>query len=138
KTSGLALLRVYGVLDVRPLPLGDGGRADVTLVGIADPQAQAGNAAVSTVKVRLAAANGGGAFEPAMAQGFAGAAAIDSGAGFSGVAVQRLGGGANTPTLVPVEAIRKLLAEENVSFVSGKIAPDAAKDSVVRTICVRK
>jgi len=138
KTTGLALLRVYGALDVKPLPLGDGGRADVTLVGIADPQAQAGNGAVSTVKVRLAAANGAGSFEPAMTQGFAGAAAIDPDAGFSGVAVQRVNGAANAPALVPVEAIRKLLAEQNISFASGKTAPDAAKDSVVRTICVRK
>jgi hypothetical protein len=138
RTAGLALLRVYGALDVKPLPLGDGARAEVSLVGIADPQAQGGNAAVSTVKVRVASANGAGSFEPAMTQGFAGAAAIDPDAGFSGVAVQRMTGAAATPSLVPVAAIRKLLSDQGVSFASGKVAADAAKDSVVRIICVRK
>ena len=136
KTSGLALLRVYGASEAKPLPLGDGARADITLVGIADPQTQAGNATVSTMKVRVAAANGGG-FEPAMTQGFAGAAAIDSDTGFSGLAVQR-NGATSASALAPVDAIRKLLADQGVSFASGKIAADAARDSVVRVICVRK
>jgi peptidoglycan hydrolase-like protein with peptidoglycan-binding domain len=141
KAGGLALLRVYGPLDVKPLPLGDSARTEVTIVGIADPEAQAGNAAVSLMKARVAAT---GTFEPALTQGFAGAAAIDADGGFAGLAVQRsqvVAGPASVAlasAIVPVEAIRTLLAAEKVSFVSGRASADAAKDSVVRIICVRK
>ena len=42
KGAGLALLRVYGARDLSPLAAGDAKGSDVTLVGIADPQAQGG------------------------------------------------------------------------------------------------
>jgi hypothetical protein len=138
KTSGLALIRVYGTHDLKPLPLGDGAQAEFTLVGIADPQAQAGNAAVSTAKARIVAANGASTMEPAMAQGFAGAAAIDIAGGFAGIAVQRPSPQPATSAVVPVDAVKKLLTSSDVSFTSGRASADAAKDSVVRVICVRK
>ncbi len=56
--AGLALIRVYGLHDLKPLPLGDGAAAEFTLVGIADPQAQSGNAAVSVASARMTGANG--------------------------------------------------------------------------------
>ena len=90
KASGLALIRVYGSHDLKPLPLGDGASAEFTLVGIADPQSQSGNATVSTAKARIVTTNGTSTIEPVMTQGFAGAPAIDASGGFAGVAVQRL------------------------------------------------
>jgi hypothetical protein len=138
KASGLALIRVYGPHDLKPLPLGDGAQAEFTLVGIADPQAQSGNAAVSTARARIVAANGASAMEPAMAQGFAGAAAIDTAGGFAGVAVQRPSPTPASSAVVLVDAVKKLLIASEVAFTSGRASVDAAKDSVVRIICVRK
>ncbi|MGZ5837440.1 MAG: peptidoglycan-binding protein, partial [Xanthobacteraceae bacterium] len=86
KAAGLALVRVYGAPDMKPLPLGSGAPSDVTLVGVADPQTQAGNAAVSVTKAHLGTI---GTIDGTLAQGFAGAAAIDAEGGFAGTAVQR-------------------------------------------------
>jgi hypothetical protein len=137
KASGLALIRVYGPHDLKPLPLGEGVPAEFTLVGIADPQAQSGNAVVSTARARIVGANGTSTLEPAMTQGFAGAAAIDASGGFAGIAVQRP---SPTPAaaVVPVDAVKKLLTSSAVAFTSGRASADTAKDSVVRVICVRK
>ena len=51
----LALLRVYGARNLMPIGMigARGGRASVTLVGIADPQAQGGGAAISAVSAKL-------------------------------------------------------------------------------------
>jgi peptidoglycan hydrolase-like protein with peptidoglycan-binding domain len=137
KATGLALIRVYGLHDLKPLPLGEGAPAEFTLVGIADPQAQSGNAAVSVASVRMTGTNGSTTMEPAMTQGFAGAPAINASGGFAGIAVQRLLP-APASAVVPVEAVRKLLMSSDVAFTSGHASADAAKDSVVRVICVRK
>ena len=40
--------------------------------------------------------------------------------------------------VVPVEAIRAFLAAQQVAASDGTTSLDAAKDSVVRVICVRK
>src|SRR5262249_45925092 len=54
KASDLALLRVYGVPDLVPAGFAEGAQGpDLTLVGIADPQAQGGGSAISTVTARL-------------------------------------------------------------------------------------
>ena len=55
KTSDLALIRVYGVPDLAPIVFaGEQPKGNaITLVGIADPQAQAGGNAVTTVLARL-------------------------------------------------------------------------------------
>ena len=55
----LALLRVYGARNLTPIGMIGGARraaTSVTLVGIADPQAQGGGAAISTVSAKLGAA----------------------------------------------------------------------------------
>jgi len=142
--TGIALIRVYGARDLKPLALGEASHGGVTLVGIADPKAQNGNAAVSTAKAKVTAAGDAGVLDGALAPGFAGAAAIDADAGFAGVAVGRPqvvagpatpGGGA---ALAPPEAIRRLLAARSVAPLVGKAGVEFAKDSVVRVICVRK
>jgi hypothetical protein len=142
--SGLALLRVYGVRELKPLALGAAPGADIVLVGIADPQSQDGKAAISTVKVRVQASGGSPAIDPPPPPGLAGAAAIDAEAGFVGIAVRRpqvvagpASGGAAT-VLAPVDAIRRLLGASGAATTSGRASVDFAKDSVIRVICVRK
>jgi hypothetical protein len=139
KATGLALIRVYGPHDLKPLPLGDSAPVEFTLVGIADPQAQSGSSAVSVAKARMVTTNGASTMEPAMTQGFAGAPVIDASGGFAGIAVQRL---SPTPTpasaVVPVDVVRKLLTSSDVAFTSGHASADSARESVVRVICVRK
>ena len=144
KASGLVLLRVHGA-DLKPVTLASAAAkgADVTLVGVADPQAQGGGRAVSTVKARLSNAL---ALEPAPALGFAGAAVLDAQGRLAGMAVLNIpvvAGTAPAPSatasLAPVEAIRNFLDANNVAPAAGGVAgADAAKASVVRVICVRK
>ena len=56
KTHDLALLRIYGARGLTPLNLGSGAaKSGVELTGIADPQNQAGGAAVSSVKASVTA-----------------------------------------------------------------------------------
>jgi hypothetical protein len=143
KASGLALIRVYGAAGLKPLALGDTPRSEVTLVGIADPQAQGGSAAVSTVKAKVATVGDAATLDAAVGPGFAGAAAIDADTGFVGVIVQRPQvvagpGTGGTSAIAPVDAIRKLLAAHGISPSGGQAGVEFAKDSVVRVICVRK
>jgi hypothetical protein len=145
--SGLALLRVNGVSDTRPVPLaGQAGSGNaVTLVGIADPRSQDGAAAVSTSSARLAGQAAGAmqVLEPAPPAGFSGAAAIDSQGRISGVLHIKLlaqsGPGPidAQPVLVPADLARKFLRERDISLASGSAAVDAIKPSVVRVICIR-
>ena len=71
KRSDLALLRVYGVPDLVPAAFtGDSAKSpDLTLLGIADPQAQGGGSAISTLSAKLR----GDAVEPSPQLGFSGA-----------------------------------------------------------------
>ncbi|HWM46311.1 MAG TPA: peptidoglycan-binding domain-containing protein [Xanthobacteraceae bacterium] len=142
--SGLALIRVYGPQKLAPLPLGGAPRREFTLVGIADPHVQAGNASTSAVPSRVAPSGDTSVLDPTPAQGFAGAAAIDAEAGFVGVAVQKAqvvagpATAARSVTLVGSDAVRNLLTANNVVSISGQAQIDAARQSVVRVICVRK
>ncbi len=150
ETSNLALLRVYGNRDLRPLPLaGDTPSGlDLTVVGIADPQAQGGGGAVSTARARLGTDVSGPtrSVDPAPALGFSGAAAIDSQGRFAGMVALKPQvvagtGPANLPpaaTVVPVETIRKFAEAQAVPAVPGQSSADAAKAAAVRVVCVRK
>src|SRR6202140_357158 len=73
KANDIALLRVYGAQDLLPVALaGDSGASDdFTLVGVADPLAQAGGGAVT----RASAHRSRQGLDPAPKLGFAGAAA---------------------------------------------------------------
>ena len=138
KTAGLALLRVFGARDLVPAALADlGGRSDVTLVGIADPQAQSGGDAVSTIKARLLATSGAERpLDPTPAAGFAGAAAVDGDNKLLGIVdLQSTSGTGSQATVVPAEAIRAFLAAQNIT-PAGTGSGDV-KASVVRVMCVR-
>jgi hypothetical protein len=135
--SGLTLLRVYGARNLKALPLGDprsGGEA--TLVGIADPQMQAGGAAVSTTKARVL--SGADIENPAL--GFAGGAAIDSNAGFVGVITQNHANPSAglTTAIASTDAVRALMRAKGVAPNAGRADVELAKEAVVRVICVRQ
>ena len=140
KTDGLALLRLYGARNLAPAALADDSvqPGDVTLVGVADPLAQAGEAAATSAAARLTAQG----IEPAPKPGFAGAAVVDSQGRVVGMAdlktIAVAGGGAagQSATLVPSAAIRAFLQAQHVPLATTATTP--AAQSVVRVICVRK
>ena len=143
KERGLTLLRVY-TGDHKPIALaGENVKAaDVTLLGVADPQAQGGGGAVSAAKARVSDTL---ALEPAPALGFDGAAVLDGQGRLAGIAAMKVAlvaGAAPAPpaqaTLTPVDAIRKFLADQKIPATGAAAGSEAAKGSVVRVICVRK
>jgi len=138
KANDIALLRVYGAPDLLPAPLaGDNGVGDdLTLVGIADPLAQAGGSAVT----RTPAHRNAQGLDPAPKLGFAGAAAVDPQGRFAGMvdlsSTAVAGAGAvSQATLIPAETLRAFLQTQNIALITGRNAID---QSVVRVICVRK
>jgi peptidoglycan hydrolase-like protein with peptidoglycan-binding domain len=135
--SGLALLRVYGARNLKALPLGDRrSEGEATLVGIADPQMQAGGAAVSTTKARVL--SGADIENPAL--GFAGGAAIDSNAGFVGVITQNHANpnAGLTTAIASTDAVRALMRAKGIAPNAGRADVELAKAAVVRVICVRQ
>src|SRR5947209_127811 len=126
KTSGLALLRVYGA-NLKPIALaGEHHKGDVTLIGVSDPQAQGGGGAVSAAKARVTDTL---TLEPAPALGFDGAAVLDAQGKLAGIAALKVpvvAGTGPTPaagaTLTPVETIRNFLDAQNVPPASGGAA----------------
>jgi hypothetical protein len=113
---------------------------ELTLVGIADPLAQAGDAAPVSVTARFNAPG----LDPAPRPGFSGAAAVDVQGHFAGMVDLRPpvvagGGSAAGATLVPADAVRAFLQAHGVPPAppgADQHAPIA--QSVLRVICVRK
>ena len=147
RDRGLALLHIYGVRGLKPLSLADGAaKTSVDIVGIADPQNQAGAAAVSSVKAQVTQVGTGGdlALSPSPAIGFSGAPALDDGGKFAGLALLKpvvvattAAGAAPAPqaVLVTPDAVREFLKGNDIT-ADGKSTD--AKAAVVRVICVRK
>jgi hypothetical protein len=142
--AGLALLRIYGARNLTPIALlGARSNGDAaTLVGIADPQTQAGAATVSAVAARLGAAMSARPVEPAPAMGFSGAAALDANGQVLGMVLLKsavVAGPSATPqaTLVPRDALVNFLEAHYVAPTSGQPGVEPAKASVARVICVR-
>src|ERR1700730_5039436 len=146
KDHDLALLRLYGARGLKPLAVSNGAaKSSVEITGIADPQSQAGGAAVSSVKALIARIGGGSdvALSPPPALGFSGAAALDSDGKFAGIALLKramvAGPPSATPTaqavLVPADPVRDFLKANGGNAAGGSPDPKA---SVVRVICVRK
>jgi hypothetical protein len=144
EVRGVALVRLYGASNLTPLPLaGEAAQGpNLTLVGIADPQAQGGGAAVTTPGARLAGSNG---IAPAPQPGLAGSAALDAQGRFFGMAAAKAavvaGAAGNTPpqaAIVPAEAIGAFLQAQKIAPASGRTSVETAKAAVVRVICVRK
>lgn len=143
KDKNLALLRVY-TNDLTPMALAADNvkPSDVTLLGVADPQAQGGGGAVSAAKARVSDTM---MIEPSPALGFDGAAVLDAQGRLAGLATMKAALVASaTPApqpaaaLAPADAIRKLLATQKITASGAAAGTEAAKGSVVRVICVRK
>jgi hypothetical protein len=138
KANDIALLRVYGAQDLLPAALAGDSTAgdDFTLVGIADPLAQAGGGAVT----RATAHRNAQGLDPAPKLGFSGAAAVDPQGRFAGMvdlnSTAVAGAGAvSQATLIPVETLRAFLQAQNIALAAGRSTID---QSVARVICVRK
>ena len=139
KTNGLALVRLYGARNLAPAPFAESNidSGDLTLVGIADPLAQNGDA-VTAAPAHLSQQ----AIEPAPKLGFSGAAAADGRGRLAGMVDLRPGivagngaGAGQAVTLVPVETIRAFLQAQHVAPAT---AAAPINQSVLRVICVRK
>ena len=146
KEHDLVLLRIYGARGLKPLALADGAaKSGVDIVGIADPQNQAGGAAVSIIKAQVTQVSGGGdlALTPPPALGFSGAAALDGDGKFAGLALLKpviVAGPTNAAAtaqaaLVSGDIVRDFLKANGVTAAGSSTD---AKASVVRVICVRK
>ncbi len=144
KNNGLALLRVYGAQGPHHDPSarrrfgGDG----VTLVGIADPQAQAGGDAVTTVPAKFGA-NASALSSRRRHPASPARPRSDEQGRLVGVAVHRssavAGSGAATlASLVPLSKIRTFLDAHYVAPAAGRPGIEGAKAATVRVICVRK
>lgn len=145
KEHDLALLRIYGARDLRPLSLAGGAaKTNVDVVGIADPQSQGGAAAVSSLKAALTpATSGNSALAPPPAVGFSGSPAVDADGKFAGIALLKPAMVAGPATSVPASQALMVSAEAVRGFlkangVTANGASTDAKASVVRVICVRK
>jgi peptidoglycan hydrolase-like protein with peptidoglycan-binding domain len=137
--SDLALLRVNGAQGGVPAAIAGTAAAadDVSLVGIADPRVQSGEANGSN-PTRLSARLTGQAIDPAPMLGFAGAAAVDPQGRLAGMVDLQPGGGAGAgrqATLVPAASIREFLVAHGIDAADGE---GVAEQSIRRVICVRK
>ena len=144
RDHGLALLRIYGAHGLTPLALSGGGTpSNIEITGIADPQSQAGGAAVSSTKASVAALGGDLALTPPPPPGFSGAAAQDSNGRFAGIAVLKTAVIATAVAsaaslqgvLMPGDTVREFLKSHRLG---GASSTSDARAATVRVICVRK
>jgi peptidoglycan hydrolase-like protein with peptidoglycan-binding domain len=146
KEHDIALLRIYGARDLKPLGLGNGAaKSGVEITGIADPQSQGGGAVASGVKSLITPVGSGNdlALTPAPGLGFSGAAVLDSDGTFAGVALLKpviVAGPTNgaapmQAALVHGDIVRDFLKANGVAAAASS---SDAKASVLRVICVRK
>lgn len=146
KGSDIALLRVYGAENTKPIAVSaqPPRSADLVLVGVSDPQVQDGRSGVSTASARIRGVEGATVLlDPVPAQGFSGAAALDAQGQFVGMVGMRTSNGAGAAAatqaaFVPAATIRNFLASGKVALPEGGAGVEAAKASVARVICVRK
>jgi len=142
--NDLALLRLYGARNLVPAALAGESKGDaLTLFGVGDPLAQAGDTAVTSVAARRA----GQGVEPVPKLGFSGAAAVDAQGRFAGMvdltSPVAAGGRPVLPqaAVVPADAVRSFLTAQGIVLETGAApAADhaAIEKSVMRVICVRK
>jgi len=146
-SSDLALIRVNGARNLNAVPFSaePPKSSDLTLVGIAEPAAQAGARNVTTVPAKLRGVDGARVLiDTVPARGFVGGAALDGEGRLVGMidvasaAVAGPGASAGQASFVPTASIRKFLEGAGVAPVTGRGDVAAAKNAVVRVICVRK
>jgi peptidoglycan hydrolase-like protein with peptidoglycan-binding domain len=139
KARDLALLRIYGARELKPIAIGGAAKSSVVLTGIADPQSQGGGAAASSTNATLTATS----MSPAPGIGFTGAAAVDAEGVFAGMTLLKpvvVAGTqppqtANEAAIVPADQVLGFLKAHDVTPATGKAG---AKAAVLRVVCVRK
>ncbi len=145
--SDLALIRVNGARNLKTVPFSaePPKSTELTLVGISEPNAQAGARDVATMPAKLRGVDGSRVLIDAFpARGFVGGAALDGEGRLAGMidvasaAVAGPAASAGQASFVPTATIRKFLESAGVAPVAGRGDIDAAKNAVVRVICVRK
>ena len=142
KPAGLALLHINGVtgVGVAPLAAGDNDAGSVTLVGVADPAAQAGDGAVSVANASID--SNAHSVDPTPALGFSGAAAFSASGKLAGMVrlypVVTSGAAPSVAQagVVPADTIRRFLKGNNVASSDAALAD--SKSAITRVICIRK
>jgi Putative peptidoglycan binding domain len=145
--ADLALLRLYGTRTLAAVPVAASSAAAdaVTLVGVADPELQAGGGAVTVAPARLGKALLGAAatdskrpLAPSPVAGFSGAAALDASGRLVGVVtLASAASGVPQALLVPSEDVRHFLEREHVPL-DATLRPAADLTAgIVRVICTR-
>ena len=145
KDHNLAVLHVYGARGLKAFSLTAGAaKSVVDITGIADPQAQGGGSAVTSIKAQIAQVGTQGdlALSPPPGLGFSGAPALDGDGKFAGVALLKpvvvasaTATGAPPAVLVRPDIVEAFLKANGVSAAG---TSTDARASVVRVICVRK
>jgi hypothetical protein len=147
KSADLALLRVNGAASLKPLSFSaePPKSTELTLIGIVEPEAQGGGRKVTTSNAKLRGVDGARVLlDAAPARGFVGGIALDGQGQLAGMIdlapVVSAGPAAasGAVALVPTASIRKFLDGAGVYPATGKSDIAAAKEAVVRVICVRK
>lgn len=145
--SDLALIRVNGVRGLKAVPLSADppNGVELTLLGISEPEAQAGARNVTSAPAKLRGVDGARVLLDAQpSRGFVGGAAIDGEgrlAGMIDISPAAIAGpavGAGQLSFVPTATIRKFLDRAGVTPLAGRGDAASAKGAVVRVICVRK
>lgn len=145
--SDLALVRVNGARRWKPVPFSaDPPKSTaLTLIGISEPEAQAGARNVTMISAKLKGIDGSRVLIDAQpSRGFVGGAALDGEGRLAGMidiapsAVAGPAAAAGQASFVPTATIRKFLDGAGVAPSAGRGDLAAAKDAVVRVICVRK
>jgi hypothetical protein len=142
-TGDLALLQLYGAQNLIPAGFASDPvpTDNLALVGIADPLAQPGDAAVTRVQAHLAPQG----LDPVPKPGFSGAAAVDPQGRFAGMVRLKWQQVASSATpgpatgaqaaLIPADTIRSFLTTQGLTPSASRTPID---QSVLRVICVRK
>ena len=141
QTNDLALIRLYGVRNLVPVQFGDGNASgELTVIGVADPLAQAGSAIATASTAHLTARG----VDPAPKPGFSGAAAVDSYGALAGMVdvksavLAANAAAAPAAALVPAATIGAFLRAQGIAPGAAETEHAAAAQSVLRIICVRQ
>lgn len=145
--ADLALIRANGARNLKPVLFSaDPPKStELTLLGISEPDAQAGTRNVTTATAKLRGIDGSRVLlDVAPAPGFVGGAALDGEgrlAGMIDIAPAAVAGppvAAGQASFVPTATIRKFLESAGVTPLTGRGDLAAARNAVVRVICVRR
>ena len=141
KATDLTLLQVNGANHLKSLPFSSDApkSADLTLLGVAAPETQAGARDVTSTNAKLRGIDGSRVLMDARpARGFTGGGAFDGQGQFAGMIAATNAAAANQPSFIPTSSIRKFLDGAGVYPAIGKSDITAAKNAIVRVVCVRK